>query len=133
MNQWTDTTGNLIEEIPEQMIGFVYLITDLISGKKYIGKKNFYKPVTKMVKGKKKKSKIESDWKAYFGSNKTLLEEIKTNGTDQYPRQILHFCKSKGTMNYMELREQIDRRALESDDYYNEYIIVRVNQSHLKF
>lgn len=116
----------------ENFIGFVYIVTNLTNNKSYIGKKLFTSTRTKLLKGKKKKVKSDSGWRAYFGSNAVLKEDVAKLGAENFKREILHLCKSKGTCNYLELREQIDRRVLESDLWYNEWIAVKVHQSHIK-
>lgn len=121
--------GEEINEIPEGIVGFVYLIRNLSNGKGYVGKKTFYFQKTKQVKKKKKKIKVESDWKEYWSSSKTIQEEINKNGTKGFKREILYFCKNKSQMSYLELREQMDRRVMESDEYYNEYILVRIHKT----
>ena len=111
--------------------GFVYEITDP-NGKKYIGKKFFYSSKTKQVKGKKKKMKVSSDWKTYFGSNEELKSEVSKQGKENFTRTILHLCKSKGECGYLEAKEQFTKGVLESDNYYNTWIMVRVRKSHIK-
>jgi len=137
---WT-YRGQPITEIPEEYIGFVYLITNTISGKMYIGKKlsKFAKTTYKIVKlkngtkkRKKIKGKIESDWQDYYGSNDELKADVIKLGTENFQREILYFCKSKAECSYIEAREQFSRRVLESDDYYNGQISVRVHGSHIK-
>jgi len=130
-----------ITELPEDCIGFVYLITNNITQKKYIGKKlaKFSKTTYKVVKlkngtkkRKKIKSKINSDWQEYFGSNIELNEDVKLLGAENFTREILYYCKSKAECSYIEAREQFKRKVLESDDYYNGHIQVRVHGSHIK-
>ena len=130
-----------ITEIPEEYVGFVYLITNKISGKKYIGKKlsKFRKTTYRTVKlknGTKKKkkirSKIDSDWQEYYGSNDELNKEVKQLGTENFTREILYYCRSKAECSYIEAREQFLRKVLESDEYYNGHIQVRVHGSHIK-
>ena len=116
----------------KEIYGFVYLITSKKTNKQYIGKKFFWSSKTKSVKGKKKRSKVESDWKTYFGSNKVLIEDVKQNGEDNYIREILHLCKTKGECNYLEAYEQFTRKALIGESYYNEWIMVKVHRSHIK-
>lgn len=128
---WTYQGKELDESIIEDYVGFVYLITNTSSHKKYIGKKLFKFRRTKKVKGKKKKTTIASDWKTYYGSNNELLEDVKIFGESTFKREILYLCKSKGVCNYLEAKEQFLRNVLESNDYYNEQIRVRVHQSHL--
>ncbi len=114
-------------------IGFVYLITNLTNNKKYIGKKLFEFTRTKKVKGKKKKTKIQSDWVDYFGSNRVLQTDVERLGPDKFRRTILRLCKSKGTCNYWEAYEIMIREAITSDEYYNEWLSVKVSRSQIKF
>jgi hypothetical protein len=132
---------NPISELPEDCVGFVYLITNLTTGKMYIGKKlsKFSKTTYRVVKlknGNKKrkkiKNKIDSDWQQYYGSSPNLTEDINQQGTGNFKREILYYCKSKAECSYIEAREQFSRRVLESDDYYNGHIQVRVHGSHIK-
>ena len=129
-----------VEELPEDCVGFVYLITNNLSGKKYIGKKlaKFAKTTYKTVKlknGTKKKkkirSKIDSDWREYYGSNDQLNKDVQLHGTENFTREILYYCKSKAECSYIEAREQFTHRVLESTDYYNGQISVRVHGSHI--
>lgn len=137
---WTHQ-GQIVTEIPEEYIGFVYLITNTISGKMYIGKKlsKFAKTTYKVVKlkngtkkRKKIKGKVESDWQDYYGSNDTLKADVIKLGPENFQREILYYCKTKAECSYIEAREQFSRRVLESDDYYNGQISVRVHGSHIK-
>lgn len=115
----------------ENYLGFVYCITNLTNNRKYIGKKTFHFTRTKIINGKRKKVKIPSDWEIYYGSNKILQEEVITNGINNYRREILHLCKTKSEASYLELKEQMINNVLETDDYYNEYIMVKINKKHL--
>jgi len=123
------------EIFTEDMIGnnygFVYCIKNLTNGKKYIGKKFFYSSRTKQVKGKKKRIKVSSDWLTYFGSNEELKKDVTVNQNDIY-KEIIYLCKSKGECGYLEAKEQFVKGALECDDYYNTWIMVRVRKSHIK-
>jgi hypothetical protein len=121
--------GEYLEEIPEGYVGMVYMITNVATNKKYIGKKIFHFTRTKQVKGKKKKSKVESDWQTYYGSNKDLIEHVELFGTNNFKREILYLCTNKSQMTYLELREQIDRRVLETEEYYNEWISAKVRKT----
>jgi hypothetical protein len=130
-----------IETLPEDCVGFVYLITNKLTGRKYIGKKlaKFSKTTYKVVKlknGNKKKKKIrgkiESDWQTYYGSNDQLNRDIQELGSDNFTREILFYCKSKAECSYVEAREQFNHRVLESDDYYNGQIVCRIHGSHIK-
>ena len=131
--QWTYQNQTL-EEIPEGYIGFVYIITNLTTGQKYIGKKLAqFKRTKPPLKGKKlkRRSVVESDWRDYWGSSDRLQEDVHTLGPENFTREILYLCKSKAEMSYLEAREQFERRVLESDDYYNGIINVRVGGSNI--
>lgn len=133
--------GSVIDQLPEDIVGFVYLITNLTNNKKYIGKKlsHFSKTKQKTIttkSGIKKKKKIrykeESDWKSYWSSSEELKKDVKSLGESNFHREILHFCVSKGSLSYMELKEQIENKVLESDDWYNGIIQVRIHKKHIK-
>ena len=130
----------LVETLPEDCVGFVYLITNKLTGRKYIGKKlaKFSKTAYKVVKlknGTKKKkkirSKIDSDWQEYYGSSPELTKDVVALGVENFDREILYYCRSKSECSYIEAREQFARRVLESNDYYNGHIQVRVHGSHI--
>ena len=125
-----------ITELPDDCVGFVYMITNNLTGRKYIGKKlaKFSKTTYRVVKQKngikKKKrirSKIDSDWQQYYGSSAELTADIERLGTNNFTREILYYCASKSECSYIEAREQFSRRVLESQDYYNGHIQVRVH------
>jgi hypothetical protein len=137
---WT-YQGQVVNELPEDCVGFVYLITNIVSGRQYVGKKlaKFSKTTYKTVKlknGTKKKKKIrgkiDSDWQTYYGSSLELNTDILKIGKENFTREILHYCRSKAETSYIEAREQFDRKVLESDEYYNGQISVRVHGSHIK-
>lgn len=124
--------GNEIDNIPEEYEGFVYLITNLTNNKKYVGKKLArFKTTKPPLKGKKNKRRgfKESDWREYWGSSDRLNEDVKSLGPENFKREILYLCKSRAEMSYIEAREQFDRRVLETDEYYNGIINVRVGGS----
>ena len=131
--QWT-YQGKTIDEIPQVVEGFVYLITNLTNNKKYVGKKLAkFKTTKPPLKGKKNKRRgyKESDWKDYWGSSDHLLEDVQKLGEDKFTREILYMCPSRGVMSYLEAKEQFDRRVLETDEYYNGIINVRVGSSKI--
>ena len=128
---WT-YKGKTIDSIPDEYEGFVYLITNKTTDQKYIGKKLAkFKTTKPPLKGKKNKRRgfKESDWREYWGSSDRLNEDVKNLGEENFSREILYFCKSRAEMSYIEAREQFDRRVLETDEYYNGIINVRVGGS----
>ena len=129
--QWT-YEGKTIDTIPDEYEGFVYLITNKKTGQKYVGKKLAkFKTTKPPLKGKKNKRRgtKESDWKTYYGSSDRLNADVQSLGEKHFTREILYLCKGRGEMSYIEAREQFDRRVLETDDYYNGIINVRVGGS----
>jgi hypothetical protein len=129
-----------VEQLPQDCVGFVYIITNLTNNRKYIGKKlaKFSRTTQKTVKlknGTKKKrkvrSKVDSDWQDYYGSSPELSKDVELLGKDQFRREILYYCRSKSECSYIEAREQFSRRVLESKDWYNGHIQVRVHGSHI--
>lgn len=130
---WTHN-GIEILELPHGTEAFVYLITNLTNNRKYVGKKLAKFKVSKPpLKGKKnrRRSKVESDWREYWGSNDHLKADVENLGPDKFKREILYFCPSRGVASYLEAREQFERRVLETDEYYNGIINVRVGGSQL--
>ena len=128
---WT-YKGEPVDEIPEGVIGFVYLITNLTNNKKYIGKKLAqFKKTRPPLKGKKRKRRttVESDWREYWGSSDKLQEDVNELGPENFNREILYFCTSRGELSYLEAQEQFDRQVLLTDEYYNGIINVRVGGS----
>ena len=129
--QWT-YQGKIVEEISEEYVGFVYLITNLTNNKKYIGKKLAkFKVTKKPLKGKKNKrrSTKESDWRDYWGSSDNLNADVEHLGPENFTREILYYCTSRGELSYLEAKEQFDREVLKTDEYYNGIINVRVGSS----
>lgn len=131
---WTYKGKEVTDEDVSEYTAFVYIITNLKTGKRYIGKKNleFYR--RKKVKGRTRRKRVstESDWRTYFGSSRTLLDDVASLGEENFSREILHLCKTRGTASYLELKEQILQNALESDQFYNDWIRVRIHKSHIK-
>jgi len=133
--------GVIVTELPEDCVGFVYLISCNTSGRLYVGKKlaKFAKTTYKTVqlkngtkKKKKIRSKINSDWQTYWSSSDELKKDIESLGQENFTREILFYCKSKSECTYIEARTQFERKVLESDDYYNGQISCRIHQSHIK-
>lgn len=131
----------IIETLPDNCVGFVYLIENLVTGRKYIGKKlaKFAKTSYKVVKlkngtkkRKKIKSKIDSDWVTYYGSNDELNRDVLALGEANFKRTVLQYCYSKSECSYIEAKLQFEHKVLETDDYYNGQISVRVHGSHIK-
>ena len=122
------------EEELSQWQGFVYMITERSSNKKYIGKKFFWsRRRLPPLKGKtRKRIKIsESDWKTYYGSSEDLKTLVEERGADNYYREILRLCKTKGECSYYEAKEQFERDVLLKDDYYNEFIGCKIHSKHI--
>jgi hypothetical protein len=133
--------GTEIIDLPDDKVGFVYLITNLVTGRRYIGKKlsKFSKVKYKVVlqkngikKRKKIRSKIDSDWQTYWSSSPEVQADVKALGEDKFTREILYFADSKGSLSYLEAREQFARQALENPtNWYNGIIQCRIHRSHV--
>ena len=126
---------NPTEEELSEFVGFVYIITDKSNDKMYVGKKTFWsKKTLPPLKGKtrKRRSVVESDWKKYYGSSDLVKQLLLEHGEVNFHREILHMCKSKGEMGYIEAKEQFDRNVLLDDRYYNGIINCRIHRNHVK-
>ena len=122
------------EDIPEDVLGFVYIIEDTVTGEKYIGQKRMRKPKTLPVtKSRKRRVRtvVESDWREYHGSNTTIKENVSEGHSDRYQREILRFGYGKGDLNYLELKEQFESNALLDDTYLNGIINAKIHRKHI--
>ena len=134
MNNWLYSIDGFKMELSDDFttdsFGFIYKITNLETGKFYIGKKAFIhskkKKLTKKEKaeqsgpGRKPTSKVvqvESDWKKYWGSSKELLSDVKLLGEDKFERLIISTCPNKKHLTYSELFYQIHYNVLVVDSY----------------
>ena len=124
-------------EDPGDYFGYVYLITNNITGKKYIGRKYFTKAHTRQIKGKKKRSRIENDWKDYWGSCLPLLEDVSTLGAENFKREVIKLCKTRGETNYWEVKLQFEHNVLEAKlpnnepAYYNANIAMKFTRKNI--
>jgi hypothetical protein len=124
---WFHNSQEFILDETKPYVGFVYLITNLQTGRKYIGQKRFYS----YKRLKKGRVKIITDWYNYWGSNKELQADVARLGDLHFVRDILHICASKGEMNYLEMKEQITRDVLLKEDYYNCFIGGKIHRKHV--
>jgi hypothetical protein len=131
---WLYNGKEIGEDDIDGYAAFVYRITNLENGKQYVGRKIFKSVRRQKVKGKTRRKKVtkESDWRNYFGSNGRLLEDLEKLGPDRFRREILKLCKTRGTANYWEAWYQMNENVLESDQYYNDWVMVKVHRSHIK-
>jgi len=116
----------------QDYVGMVYLLENTENGRKYVGKKFFHRNKSYQVKKKKKKKRVESDWKDYYGSSKELLADIEKIGKNKIKRSVLHLCKSKTQCSYYELKEQVDREVLLTEDYYNGFVGGKISGKFLE-
>ena len=134
MSSWTYEGQPFTSDMIGDYVGFVYQITNLQNDKKYIGKKWFWS--TKKLpplKGKKRKRTVkkESDWQKYFGSSEEVKLLVEQHGHDNFKREILRLCNTKGECTYYEAKYQFDLDVLLRDDYYNEFIGCKIHSKHL--
>ena len=122
-------------ETPDEFQGFVYMVTEKDTGKKYIGKKFFWKPkILPITKTRKRRvrTRAESDWREYYGSSKEVQSLVESKGRDNYKREILRLCKTKGECSYYEAKLQFQYDVLLSDEYYNEFIGCKIHAKHIR-
>ena len=134
MTEWT-YEGNIIDETPEEYQGFVYCITEISTGKKYIGKKFFWRPKTLPITKTRKrrvKTRVESDWRLYYGSSKEVQQLVESTGREGFKREILKLCKTKGECSYWEAKLQFQYDVLLKEEYYNEFIGCKIHSKHVK-
>jgi len=132
---WYYKGEEFTSEMIEDYVGFVYMLTDKSNDKKYVGKKIFVsKRRLKPLKGKTRRRTVikESDWQTYYGSSDEVKQIVEEKGGDNFHREILHLCMSKGELSYLEAKEQFDRNVLLSDEYYNGIIQCKIHRSHVK-
>jgi hypothetical protein len=102
--------------------GFIYCVTNLISGRQYIGRKYIYRWSKGKIVG-------ESNWRDYWGSSKILCADIENLGVHNFKREIILFCRTKAETNFREVDEQFKRSVLTAllpngeRAYYNENIM----------
>lgn len=119
-------------DFDETYYGFVYLIENLDTGRKYVGRKYFTSAGYKTVNKKRKKIRKESDWRDYYGSSPLLKEDVEKLGKDKFKRTILHLCKTRASCSYFESKEIFVRDALLRENYYNGIVQCRINHNHMK-
>jgi len=119
-NPWSFNGKPFNTEDIKKYEGFVYVIISQSTSRLYIGRKYFFSRRRK--KGATRRSKAESDWKVYYGSNKILQDEVKEHGKENYKRIILSLHTTKGDVNYEEVKQQFLQNVLENDKYYNDNI-----------
>lgn len=131
MSEWLYQGKPFTAEQTEGFYGFIYLIINNTSGRKYVGRKYLTKAATKQVNGKKKKIRKTSDWETYWSSSEILKEEVKTLGESNFTREILHLCRSRSECNYMETKEIFQRDALLREDYINAWVSCKIHKKHV--
>lgn len=128
---WTYNNEPVTDEVIGDAYGFVYVITNELSGRRYVGRKYFTKAGYKTVKGKRKKLRVSSGWEDYYGSNKTLLEDVKNLGAENFSRAIIKLCKNRSECSYWETHFIFQFEALLSDRWYNEWVTCKISAKHL--
>lgn len=125
--EWTFDNKAFTSEMIEDYFGFVYLITNTITGKKYIGRKYFYSTLKKKKAGRKNRVIVRkfSNWQEYFGSSQNLTKDINEHGKENFKREILSLHEARADVNYYEIKKQMELNVLECDDYFNDNIMNR--------
>jgi hypothetical protein len=129
---WTYEGADFEFENHPTAYGYVYIITHSESGKKYIGRKFFSAAKTKQVKGIKKKIRVESDWKEYWGSSPALKRLVEECGKEAFTREIVRLCYNRSSCSYFESKLIFQTDAIISDEYINDWISCRISSMHVK-
>ena len=115
--------------------GFVYRITNLVTGHDYVGRK-YFKTIQKLkpLKGfkRKRKSVKETNWKEYWGSSNRLTADMEELGLDNFKREIICLCETRGDTNYMEAKIQFDEEVLLNPKNYNGIIAIKLGYGSVK-
>jgi hypothetical protein len=116
-------------------IGFVYVITNLLTHKKYVGKKGLMS-VRRLppLKGQKRKRRkvVETDWKKYYGSSEEVQMLVEEQGTESFHREIIRLCTAKGELSYYETKMIFDTDALlKPDEFYNKFVGCKIHRNHV--
>lgn len=123
--------GQALEEIPEKSYGFVYIIRQKSTGKQYIGRKYFTKAGYKTVNKKRKKIRLESDWRDYWGSSPALLKAIEQFGQDDFEREIVRICYNRSECSYYESKLIFEHDAILSESFFNDWVSVKISSVHV--
>jgi len=133
--EWTLDGRQFTSDDIGDFYGFVYRITNLVNGHDYIGRK-YFNTVRKLkpLMGFKRKRKVtkETDWKEYWGSSKRLLEDIEKLGKENFKREIICLCETRGDTNYMEAKIQFDEEVLLNPENYNGIIAIKLGYGSVK-
>lgn len=131
---WYYKNEEFTSEMIGNYVGFVYLITDKSNNKKYVGKK-LLTSVRKLppLKGKTRRRTVikETDWQQYYGSSDEVKLMVEEKGADNFHREILYLCNSKGELSYKEAKYQFENDVLLRDDFYNGIIQCRIHRKHV--
>ena len=128
-NPWTYQGSTFTSDDINDFFGYVYCITNLQSGKKYIGRKYFTQ--RRKPRGGKRRVTSESDWKKYYGSSPELKADVKDFGKLNFKREIISLHKTLGKVNYEETRQlflnNVITESLDNGEpaYYNSNILGR--------
>lgn len=138
MTQWLYENKEFTDS--SKYFGFIYSITNLLNDKVYIGRKYFTSAKTKQpLKGRvnKRRSRVENDWKEYWGSSITFLKEVEETGKQNFKREILRLCKTRGEVNYWEVKYMFEFDVLNAklpngeNKYYNENIMMKFTRNNI--
>jgi hypothetical protein len=133
LGHWTIKESLYTTENP---FGFIYMITNNVNGRQYIGKKQCVSRVKRKPLKGKTRNRIdhkESDWKTYTGSSKELNEDIAKHGKENFTFEILEWGGSKWELGYKEIKKQLEYDVLLNEQFYNGIINVRIGKPPKNF
>jgi hypothetical protein len=128
---WLYNNIEFTEDMVGDWFGFIYEITNLLDGRRYVGKKLFTRAGTKQIKGKKKKVRLSSGWANYWSSSEELKADVKKLGEENFARKILYLCKSRSECSYRETKEIFINDALLTTEYYNSWVSCKIHKAHV--
>ncbi len=128
---WLYNNIEFTEDMVGTWFGYVYEITNLTNGRKYVGKKFFTRAGTKQIKGKKKKVRLSSGWANYWSSSEELKADVKKLGEENFSRKILYLCKSRSECSFRATKEIFINDALLTTEYYNSWVSCKIHKAHV--
>ena len=124
-----------LTDMPENTFGFIYEVTHLPTGRKYLGRKQLISVQKKALgkrelalqidkrASKKKTVTKETDWKTYYGSHPEIKQMIKDKKESEFTREILIFVSSKKQLTYYEDKYLYMKGVIEpGSTYFNDNI-----------
>jgi hypothetical protein len=127
---------------PSEFFGFIYRVTNMLDGRRYIGKKQYHRPNPKRSRKKPIADTtgkwnpdhwLASDWATYTGSCKELNADIKEHGMHNFTFEIIAQCACRGDLSYTEVEMLVKLNTLTLRDEDDNRVYYNGNISAIKF